>query len=39
MVHPERFGEIVATNRGAVMRVFTDEVLALDWLLGKNRES
>ena len=39
MVHPERFGEIVATNRGAVMRVFTDEALALDWLLGKNRES
>ena len=39
MVHPERFGEIVATNRGAVMRVFTDEALALEWLLGKNRES
>jgi len=35
MVHPERFGEIVATNRGAVMRVFTDETLALEWLLGR----
>ena len=35
MVHPERFGEIVAANRGADGRVFTDEALALEWLLGK----
>jgi hypothetical protein len=33
MIHPERFGEIVATNRGAVARVFTDERAALEWLL------
>jgi hypothetical protein len=37
MVHPQRFGEIVATNRGALLRVFTDEALALDWLLAKPR--
>lgn len=35
MIHPERFGEIVATNRGAQARVFTDERSALDWLLGR----
>ncbi|HEY7740794.1 MAG TPA: hypothetical protein VIB01_09290 [Steroidobacteraceae bacterium] len=35
MVHPQRFGEIVATNRGALLRVFTDEALALEWLLPK----
>ncbi len=35
MIHPERFGEIVATNRGAVVRVFTDETLAVEWLLGR----
>jgi hypothetical protein len=35
LIHPERFGEIVATNRGAVARAFTDEALALDWLLGR----
>jgi len=33
MIHPHRFGEIVATNRGANVRVFTDEQMALDWLL------
>jgi hypothetical protein len=32
MIHPERFGEIVARNRGADARVFTSEVEALDWL-------
>jgi hypothetical protein len=37
LIHPERFGEIVATNRGADMRTFTDEALALEWLLGKAR--
>jgi hypothetical protein len=35
MIHPERFGEIVATTRGADARVFTDESLALGWLLGR----
>ncbi|HKX99276.1 MAG TPA: hypothetical protein VJL86_06135 [Steroidobacteraceae bacterium] len=38
MIHPERFGEIVATTRGADARVFTDEALALQWLLGKGAE-
>ncbi len=33
MIHRERFGEIVATNRGAVARAFTDESAALEWLL------
>ena len=32
MIHPERFGELVARNRGADARVFTDESLAVDWL-------
>ena len=32
MIHPERFGEIVARNRGADARVFTVEGEALDWL-------
>ena len=38
MIHPERFGEIVATTRGADARVFTDEALALRWLLGPGAE-
>ena len=29
MIHPDRFGEIVARNRGADARVFTDEAEAL----------
>jgi hypothetical protein len=33
MIHPERFGELVARNRGADARVFTDEAEALKWLL------
>ncbi len=33
MIHPERFGELVARNRGADARVFSDEALAHDWLL------
>lgn len=37
MIHPQRFGEIVATNRGAQFRAFTDEAAALEWLLGKKR--
>jgi hypothetical protein len=32
MIHPDRFGEIVARNRGADARVFTIEPEALDWL-------
>ena len=38
MIHPERFGEIVAANRGADARVFTEEALALDWLLARASE-
>ena len=37
-VHPERFGEIVAARHGAVARTFTDEALALEWLLGRPGE-
>ncbi len=33
MLSRERFGEIVANNRGAVVRTFTDESAALEWLL------
>jgi hypothetical protein len=33
MIHPERFGELVARNRGADARAFTDGTQALDWLL------
>lgn len=32
MIHPERFGELVARNRGADARVFTDEAEALAWV-------
>jgi hypothetical protein len=39
LIHPERFGEIVATRHGAVVRTFTNEVLALYRLLGRNRNS
>jgi len=35
MIHPDRFGELVARNRGADARVFTEESPALDWLLGR----
>ena len=34
-----RFGEIVVTNRGGLIRTFTEEVAALEWLLGKARGS
>lgn len=33
MIHLERFGEIVARNRGADARVFTDEAEAIRWLV------
>lgn len=39
LIHPERFGEIVVTNRGGLIRTFTEEVAALEWLLGKARGS
>ena len=32
IIHADRFGEIVARNRGADVRVFTVEAHALDWL-------
>ena len=32
MIHPDRFGELVARNRGADARVFTDETQARGWL-------
>ena len=35
LVHPERFGEIVATRHGAELRTFVDEDLALEWLRGR----
>jgi hypothetical protein len=35
MVHAERFGELVARNRGADARVFTDEAEARAWLVGR----
>jgi hypothetical protein len=34
MIHPERFGELVARNRGADARVFTDEAAAREWAQG-----
>lgn len=33
MVDPKRFGEKVANNRGVMLRVFTSETEALEWLL------
>ena len=39
MIHPERFGELVARNRGADARVFTDEALARDWVQGRGSET
>ena len=38
MVHAQRFGEIVAANRGTQARVFTDESSALNWLLARQEE-
>lgn len=37
MIHREQFGEVVATTRGAVARVFTDDSLALNWLLPRQK--
>jgi hypothetical protein len=35
MIHPDRFGELVARNRGADARVFTDEGQARAWAEGR----
>ncbi|HEU4693102.1 MAG TPA: STAS/SEC14 domain-containing protein [Vicinamibacterales bacterium] len=37
MIHPERFGELVARNRGADARVFTVEAEALEWIRSRAR--
>ena len=37
LIHPERFGDVVAATHGATARAFTDEAMALGWLLGSNR--
>jgi ribosomal-protein-alanine N-acetyltransferase len=34
LLHPDRIAGVVATNRGLKLGVFTDEVAALDWLIG-----
>jgi RimJ/RimL family protein N-acetyltransferase len=34
MMHPERFAAVVANNRGLKVGTFTDEVSALEWLVG-----
>lgn len=34
ILDPQRFGMMVAQNRGLIVNVFTDEVRALDWLAG-----
>ena len=39
LVHPQRFAEVVATNRGANVRVFTDEPQAIGWLIQKPKSS
>lgn len=39
MIHPERFGELVARNRGADARVFTDEAAALEWIAHRPRRA
>jgi hypothetical protein len=32
MIHPQKFGGLVAANRGLVSDIFTTEVEARDWL-------
>jgi len=34
MMHPERFAAVVANNRGLKVGTFTEEVSALEWLIG-----
>jgi ribosomal-protein-alanine N-acetyltransferase len=34
--HPERFAAVVANNRGLKVGTFTEEVSALEWLVGPN---
>jgi ribosomal-protein-alanine N-acetyltransferase len=36
MLHPERFAAVVANNRGLKVGTFTEEVSALEWLVGPN---
>ena len=37
MIHPDRFGELVARNRGAEARAFTVESEALEWVRARPR--
>ena len=37
MIHADRFGELVARNRGADARVFTVEAEALEWIRARAR--
>lgn len=39
MIHPQRFGQVVATNRGAVVGVFSDEAMAVKWLAPKPKST
>ena len=39
MIHPDRFGELVARNRGAEARAFTAESEALEWVRAHPRAS
>lgn len=34
LIHPQRFGEVIARSRGALARVFTDPEEAIAWLTG-----
>ena len=34
MIHPQRFGEVIAKSRGAQARVFTDLDEAMAWISG-----
>jgi len=34
MIHPQKFGEVIATSRGALARVFTNLDEALAWISG-----
>ena len=35
MVHAQKFGELVARNRSAVARIFTDSNEAISWMKGR----
>jgi len=34
MIHPQKFGEVIATSHGALARIFTDLDEALAWVRG-----